>query len=208
VRVGLTGGIGAGKSAVAAIFASLGAFIIDTDAIAREVVAPNSDGLREVARVWPQAVRNGILDRAALADIVFADPAARERLNALLHPHIRRLAMERGARAKRGQLVVHVVPLLFETGYDRLVDKSVLVLAPLEERVARVVERDKLDEARVRARVAAQIEPSQARRAADYVIENDGNLERLRQRVVAVHEALTGESNPDLSANEEILSES
>ena len=132
MRVGLTGGIGAGKSAVAAIFASLGAFVVDTDAIAREVVAPNSDGLMEIARVWPQVVRNGALDRAALADIVFSDPSARERLNALLHPHIRRLAMEREARAKPGQLVVHVVPLLFETGYDRLVDKSVLVVAPLE----------------------------------------------------------------------------
>jgi dephospho-CoA kinase len=191
VRVGLTGGIGAGKSAVAAIFASLGAFIVDTDAIAREVVAPKSDGLLEIARVWPHAVRSGALDRAALADTIFSDPAARERLNALLHPHIRRVAMEHERRAKPGQLVVHVVPLLFETGYDKLVDKSVLVVAPLAERVARVVERDKLDEARVRARIAAQIEPEQARRNADFIIENDGNLEHLRARAAAVYEALT-----------------
>lgn len=192
MRVGLTGGIGAGKSAVAAIFAELGAFVVDTDAIAREVVAPNSDGLREIARVWPQAVRNGMLDRGALADIVFSDPSARERLNALLHPHIRRVALEREARAKPGQLVVHVVPLLFETGYDRLVDRSVLVVASLEQRIARVVARDKLDEARVRARIAAQIEPGQARRAADFVIENDGNLNHLQDRARAVYEALTG----------------
>jgi dephospho-CoA kinase len=190
VRVGLTGGIGAGKSAVAAIFATFGAFIVDTDAIAREVVAPNSDGLRQIARVWPQAVRAGALDRAALADIVFNDPSARERLNALLHPHIRRLAMEREGRAKPGQIVVHVVPLLFETGYDRLVDKSVVVVAPLEQRIARVVERDRLDEARVRARMAAQIEPEQARRDADFIIENDGNLDHLRQRARAVYAAL------------------
>ncbi len=98
------------------IFAGLGAFVVDTDAIAREVVAPNSDGLMEIARVWPHTVRDGTLDRAALADIVFADASARERLNALLHPHIRRLALEREARAKPGQLIVHVVPLLFETG--------------------------------------------------------------------------------------------
>jgi dephospho-CoA kinase len=191
VRVGLTGGIGVGKSAVATIFASLGAYVVDTDAIAREVVAPNSDGLREIARVWPQAVRGGALDRAALADIVFSDPSARERLNALLHPHIRRVAMERDSRARPGQLVVHVVPLLFETGYDRLVDKSVLVVAPLEQRITRVVERDKLDETRVRARIAAQIEPEQARGSADFVIENDGNLEHLRDRATAVYEALT-----------------
>ena len=190
MRVGLTGGIGAGKSAVAALFAALGAFVIDTDAIAREVVAPNSDGLREIARVWPQAVRNGVLDRGALADIVFNDALARERLNALLHPHIRRLAMEREALAKPGQLLVHVVPLLFETGYDRLVDKSVLVVAPLDQRVARVVERDKLDEGRVRARMAAQIEPERARLNATFIIENDGNLDRLRERAREVYEAL------------------
>ena len=130
------------------IFAGLGAFVVDTDAIAREVVAPNSDGLMEIARVWPHTVRDGTLDRAALADIVFADASARERLNALLHPHIRRLALEREARAKPGQLIVHVVPLLFETGYDRLVDRSVLVArAARSERIARVVERDRLDEA-------------------------------------------------------------
>ncbi|HXF33714.1 MAG TPA: dephospho-CoA kinase, partial [Candidatus Acidoferrales bacterium] len=119
----MTGGIGAGKSAVAKILEDLGAYIVDTDALAREAVAPNSDGFMEIARVWPHVVRTGALDRAALAEIVFNDPAARERLNAILHPHIRRLAMERDARAKPGQLVVHVVPLLFETAYDRLVDK-------------------------------------------------------------------------------------
>jgi dephospho-CoA kinase len=191
VRVGLTGGIGAGKSAVASVFAELGAFVIDTDAIAREVVAPNSDGLREIARVWPQAVRSGILDRAALADIVFSNAAARERLNALLHPHIRRVAFEREARAKPGQLVVHVVPLLFETEYDRLVDKSILVVAPLEQRISRVVERDRLDEGRVRARMATQIEPERARQTADFIIENDGNLKNLRERSRVVYEALT-----------------
>jgi dephospho-CoA kinase len=191
VRVGLTGGIGAGKSQVAGIFGDLGALIIDTDVIAREVVTPQSDGLLEIARVWPAVVRNGVLDRAALADIVFSDAAARERLNALLHPHIRRLAVERESRAAPGQLVVHVVPLLFETGYDRLVDKSVLVAAPLERRIARIVERDRLDEARVRARMAAQVEPGEARSRADYVIENDGDLDHLRERSEAVYRALT-----------------
>ncbi len=190
MRVGLTGGIGAGKSAVAGIFASLGAFIVDTDAIAREVVAPNSDGLMEIARVWPQAVRDSALDRVRLAEIVFGDPSARERLNALLHPHIRRIALEREAYAKPGQVIVHVVPLLFETGYDRLVDKSVLVVAPLEQRIARVVERDKLDERRIRARIAAQIEPERARGVADFIIENDGDLEHLQDRTRTVYEAL------------------
>lgn len=194
MRVGLTGGIGAGKSAVAAIFAGLGAFVIDTDEIAREAVAPNSDGLFDIVRVWPQVVRDGMLDRAALAEIVFNDPAARERLNAILHPHIRRLAMEREAYAKQGQIIVHVVPLLFETGYDRLVERSVLVVAPLEQRIARVVERDRIDETRVRARMAAQMAPERARERADFIIENDGNLEHLRERIVAIYEQLSREA--------------
>jgi dephospho-CoA kinase len=191
VRVGLTGGIGAGKSQVAAFFAELGAFIVDTDEIGREVVAPHSDGLMQIARVWPQVVRNGVLDRAALAEIVFSEPPARERLNALLHPHIRRRALERETLAKPGQVIVHVVPLLFETGYDSLVDKTVLVVAPLEQRVARIVERDRIDERRVRARMAAQIAPEEAYPRADFVIENHGNLDHLRDRTRAVYEALS-----------------
>ena len=194
MRVGLTGGIGAGKSAVAEIFAGLGALVIDTDEIAREAVAPNSDGLLDIVRVWPQVVRDGMLDRAALAEIVFNDPAARERLNAILHPHIRRLAMEREAHAKPGQVSVHVVPLLFETGYDRLVDRSVLIVAPLEQRIARVVERDHIDETRVRARMAAQMAPEKARERADFIIENDGDLEHLRERAAAIYEQLSREA--------------
>jgi dephospho-CoA kinase len=190
VRVGLTGGIGAGKSAVATILGELGAFVVDTDAVAREVVAPQSDGLLAVARIWPHVVRNGVLDRAALADIVFNDPAARDRLNALLHPHIRRIALERERHAGAGQPIVHVVPLLFETGYDRLLDKSVVVVAPLEARIARVVERDRSDEGRVRARMDAQVDPDVARRRADFVIENDGDLNHLRERTRAVYDAL------------------
>ena len=192
MRVGLTGGIGAGKSAVAKILEDLGAYIVDTDALAREAVAPNSDGFMEIARVWPQVVRTGALDRAALAEIVFNDPPARERLNAILHPHIRRLAMERETRAKPGQLVVHVVPLLFETGYDRLVDKTVVVVAPEDRRIARIVARDGIDEARVRARMAVQIDPAEARQRAGYTIENDGDFERLRERTAAVYRALAG----------------
>jgi dephospho-CoA kinase len=190
LRVGLTGGIGAGKSAVAKILEDLGAHIVDTDALAREAVAPNSDGFMEIARVWPQVVRTGALDRAALGEIVFNDPSARERLNSILHPHIRRLAMERDASAKAGQLVVHVVPLLFETGYDRLVDKTIAVVAEENARIARIVARDRIDEARVRARMAAQIDPEEARRRADYVIVNDGDFDRLRQRTSEVYRAL------------------
>lgn len=190
MRVGLTGGIGSGKSEVARIFEELGAFIIDTDALAREAVAPHSDGLMAIARTWPGVVRDGALDRTALAEIVFNDPQARERLNAIVHPFVRRLAQEREKHARPGQLVVHVVPLLFETGYAKLVDTSVLVISPLEERIARVVQRDHVDEEHVRARIVTQIDPEEARPLADYVIENDGNLGHLRERTTAVYQEL------------------
>lgn len=190
MRVGLTGGIGSGKSEVARIFEDLGAFIIDTDVLAREAVAPHSDGLMAIAHVWPQVIREGNLDRMALGEIVFHDPAERERLNSIIHPFIRRLAQEKEKHAKPGQLVVHVVPLLFETGYNELVDKTILIVAPEEDRISRVVQRDRIDEMHVRARMAAQIHPDDARKLADYVIENDGNLGHLRERTRATFDAL------------------
>ncbi len=190
MRVGLTGGIGSGKSEVARIFEELGAFIIDTDVLAREAVAPRSDGLMAIARAWPGVVRSGALDRTALAEIVFSDRKARERLNSIVHPFVRRLAREREKHSHPGQLIVHVVPLLFETGYGALVDKSVLVVSPLDERIARVVQRDHVDEAHVRARMVTQVDPEQARKVADYVIENDGNLGHLRERTTRVYREL------------------
>jgi len=192
MRVGLTGGIGSGKSEVARILESLGAYVVDTDRLAREAVAPGSDGLRQVARVWPSVVRDDCLDRAALAQIVFGDPSARERLNAIVHPHVRRLAEEADRYAQSGQLIVHVVPLLFETGYVERVDASIVVIAPEGERIRRVVQRDRLTEEQVRARMASQIDPAQARRRATYVIENDGDIVHLRERARGVYEALTG----------------
>lgn len=193
MRVGLTGGIGSGKSEVARVLASLGAYIVDTDKLAREAVAPGSDALREVARVWPSVVRDDCLDRAALAEIVFHDPTARERLNAIVHPHVRRLADEADRYAQSSQLIVHVVPLLFETGYDDRVDATILVIAPEEERLRRVVQRDRMSEEHVRSRMAAQIDPEAARLRATYVVENNGDLRTLRESTRAVYEALTGQ---------------
>jgi dephospho-CoA kinase len=192
LRVGLTGGIGSGKSEVARVFADLGAYIIDTDELAREAVAPNSDGLFAIAHVWPQFVRGGALDRSALAEVVFSDPQQLSRLNEIVHPFVRRLAKEREANAKLDQLIVHVVPLLFETGYIDMVDKSVVVIAPDEQRIARVVHRDGIDADHVRARMAMQIDPKDARARADYVIDNDGDVAHLREQTRAVYDALTG----------------
>jgi dephospho-CoA kinase len=175
---------------VARILHGLGACILDTDQLAREAVAPGSDALREIAREWPAVVREECLDRAALAEIVFSDSRARERLNAIVHPHVRRLAQENERYAKPGQLVVHVVPLLFETGYEKRVDKTMLVVAPLELRLRRIMERDRMTEDHARSRMAAQIDPEDARTLADYVIENDGDLAHLRLQVTSAYERL------------------
>ncbi len=183
MRVGLTGGIGAGKSEVARILESLGAYVIDTDRLAREAVAPGSDALREIARTWPAVVLDDRLDRAGLAHIVFTDPSARERLNAIVHPHVRRLADEAERFAAPGQLIVHVVPLLFETGYEARVDASILVFATDELRLRRLAQRDRMSEEQARSRMAAQIHPHRARERATYLIENDGDLPALRHRV-------------------------
>lgn len=190
MRIGLTGGIGSGKSEVARALQALGAYIVDTDKLAREAVAPGSDGLFQVARTWPSVVRDDCLDRAALAQIIFSDPAARERLNAIVHPHVRRLADESERYAKPTQLVVHVVPLLFETGYDNAVDATILVVAPEALRFERIMRRDHLNEAQIRARMASQIDPDDASMRATYIIENDGDLSHLREQVQSVYETL------------------
>jgi dephospho-CoA kinase len=199
LRVGLTGGIGSGKSAVAEVFAERGATVIDADVLAREVVAPGSDGLREIAALWPRAVgADGGLDRPALAAIVFADQTARARLNAITHPRVRALAAQTERDAPDG-LVVHVVPLLFEGEFWRTCDKTVLVIAPPETRIARVIARDAAEREAVERRMAAQIDPELARTRADYVVENDGDLQALRERTIRVYDALLR----DLAAKED-----
>ena len=192
MKVGLTGGIGSGKSAVAELLRAHGAHIVDTDVLSREAVAPGGEALAAIARRWPQAIASdGTLDRQAMAAVVFSDAQARADLNALLHPRIRALASEQAAQAKPGEIVVFVVPLLFESDFWKLCDKTVVVAAPLEQRLRRVVERDNVSEEHARARMAAQIDPDHARRRADYVVENDGTLDDLRLRVDSLWSALS-----------------
>ena len=182
MRLGLTGGIGSGKSEVAAELERCGAFVIDTDDVAREAVAPGSGALAAIGRHWPGTVVDGKLDRSALAEAVFDDDAERLKLNGILHPEIRRIAFAREREAAPGQLIVHVVPLLFESDYAKLVDRTVLVVAPPERRIERVMTRDGAQREAVRARMRAQIEPERARALADEIIENDGDIEQLRNR--------------------------
>jgi dephospho-CoA kinase len=189
-RVGLTGGIGSGKSEVAKVFAELGAYVIDSDALAREAVAADSEGLRAIAARWPATVAGGALDRAALARIVFGDAGARAELNATVHPLVRRLALEREGQAAPGQLVIREAPLLFEGDFYKSCSANVLVVAPLEVRIARAMTRSGLSRDEVERRIAAQIAPERARDIADYTLENDGTLEELRAKATELYHKL------------------
>jgi dephospho-CoA kinase len=191
LRVGLTGGIGSGKSEVAKIFASLGALIVDADALARDAVALGSDGLGRIAARWPHAIAaDGTLDRPALAAIVFADGAARDEINAIVHPEVRRLGAEREATAGADQLVIHDVPLLFEGLFYRQCDANIVVVADEETRIGRVIARSGLSPDDVKKRMAAQIDPDRARELADYTIDNDGTIAALEASVREVYDDL------------------
>lgn len=183
-RIGLSGGIGSGKSTVAHLFADLGAHVIDADAIAREVVAPGSDGLAELTESFGAGILNpdGSLNRAALADIVFADPTARNRLNAITHPRIGARTAELIAELPADAVLIHDVPLLVELGMQDAYDLVVIVDCPDEVRVQRLVARG-LDEADARARIAAQATREQRLAVADIVIDNSGDLTSLTAQV-------------------------
>ena len=189
LRVGLTGGIGSGKSEVARILQRLGARVIDADKLAREVVEPGNPGFDAVAARWPQVISGGTIDRAALAAIVFANPAEREALNAIVHPLVRARAAEIERRIGDG-VAVHVVPLLFEGDYWKQCNATILVAAPLEARIGRVQARDATSREQILQRISAQIDPQIARSRATYVIENDSSLPELEKRTRAVWESL------------------
>lgn len=184
-RIGLTGGIASGKSAVAARLAAKGVPVIDADRIAREVVEPGRPALAEIAARWPDVVRDGALDRKALGAIVFADAQARRELESILHPRIREeLARRFLALEREGvPLAVYEAPLLVETGSDAGLDALIVVSAPEEQQIERVMRRDGLDEAQARARLAAQL-PAEARLAkATFVVDNSGDLRALERNV-------------------------
>jgi dephospho-CoA kinase len=185
VQIGLTGGIGSGKSTVAARFAELGALVIDADALAREVVEPGTDGLAAVVAEFGEQVLDGSgrLDRPALARVVFGDEAARGRLNGILHPRIRARAGELIAAAPPGTVVVQDVPLLAETGQADRYDLVVVVEAPEELRVRRLARDRGMAAGEVRARMAAQATDEQRRAVADVVLVNDGTTDDLRAKV-------------------------
>lgn len=190
VRVGLTGGIASGKSTVSKILAELGAIIIDADLLAREVVAKGTPGLAQVVEEFGEQLLtpDGELDRPAMGALVFADDDARKRLEAIIHPLVfeRIVALEESAGPE--DVVVHDIPLLAESGRAHTFDAVIVVDAPPEVQVERMVRDRGWTEEDARARIAAQASREDRLAIATHVVENTGTLEDLRHRVTEVFE--------------------
>lgn len=188
LRVGLTGGIGSGKSTVAGRLAEHGAVVIDSDLLAREVVAPGTPGLAEIVAAFGSGVlaADGGLDRAALAARVFNDPDARARLNAIVHPLVGARTAELMAAAPPDAIVVHDVPLLVENGLAPNYHLVIVVDAPAETRVDRLVTARGMSEVDVRARIAAQASEAARRAAADVWLDNSGAPDEILAAVDAL----------------------
>ena len=184
LRIGLTGGIGSGKSTVSRLLAERGAVIIDADVIAREVVEPGTPGLAAVVEAFGAEVLapDGSLDRPALAAVVFADPESRRRLDGIVHPLVRARAIEVAAAAPTDAVLVNDVPLLVETGQASSYDLVLVVEADPETRIARLVQRG-LTAEDARARIAVQATDDERRAVADVVLDNSGTPEELATQV-------------------------
>ncbi|MEU1022048.1 dephospho-CoA kinase [Streptomyces sp. NPDC005904] len=188
LKVGLTGGIGAGKSEVSRLLVASGAVLIDADKIAREVVAPGTPGLAAVVEAFGRGILapDGSLDRPALGALVFADPQQLAVLNSIVHPLVGARSAELERSAPPDAVVVHDVPLLTENGLAPLYDVVVVVDASPETQLDRLVRLRGMSEEDARARMAAQATREKRLEIADVVIDNDGPLEGLRERVDAV----------------------
>ena len=193
MRVGLTGGIASGKSTVSAILRELGGVVIDADQLARDVVAPGTPGLESVVGEFGRDVLTGTgeLDRPAVARIVFADDAARKRLEGIIHPLVFEEVARLESEAPAGALVVHDIPLLAESGRADTFDAVVVVDAPPELQVARMVRDRGWSEDEAQSRMAAQSSREDRLAIATYVIENSGSLEELRHQVEDVYAKLS-----------------
>ena len=185
LRVGLTGGIGSGKSSVSRLLVEHGAVVIDADLLAREVVGAGTPGLAEIVIAFgPEMVTaDGELDRSAMGKRVFGDDQARQRLEAIIHPRVRARAAEIEAAATPDAVVVHDIPLLVETGQRDNFDVILVVDAAPDVQIERLVRERQMSEEDARARIAAQADREQRLAAADHVLSNDGSMEQLRAAV-------------------------
>lgn len=188
--LGLTGGIGSGKSLVTRFFRELGADVIDADQLAREVVEPGQPALEEIKQSFGAQVLlpDGHLDRGKLASIIFSDPSARERLNAITHPRIReRMAEELASRVADQGLLILDIPLLYENDRQHQVETVIVVWVDHATQLARLIRRDGLSPREAEERIAAQMPLDQKRARADEVIDNSGTPEHTRDQVEAVY---------------------
>ena len=194
LRIALTGGIGSGKSTVAELLAEHGAVVVEADQVAREVVEPGTPGAGAVAeRFGPSVVAaDGTLDRAALARLVFADPAARADLDAIVHPLVAERSAALMAAAGPGAVVVYDVPLLIETGRQGEFDLVISVTAPVQARLARLAERG-LPRDQAQPRIDAQASDAQRAAVSWAVIANDGSRDQLAEQVARLWERVQAE---------------
>jgi dephospho-CoA kinase len=195
LKIGLTGGIGSGKSLVSTLFENLGVTVVDSDLIAHELTEAGSPLTQEIEKHFGKSVmENGHLNRAALAKIIFADPEAKLWLEKLLHPAIIKKMLE-AAQKSQSSYCIFVIPLLIEGQYQHLVDRILVVDAPIELQIQRTKIRDKRDEAQIQAIINAQSSREKKLAAADDVIINDGSLEKLEKAVFSLHEKYLGLRN-------------
>lgn len=190
LSVALTGGIGAGKSLVGEIFEELGAIVIDSDQISRDVIERGTDGYDEVvARFGDQILTNGEINRAALGEIVFNDADARRDLEAIIHPRVREISQSIAAKAGDGQIVINQIPLLVETrGYSKF-DCVITIQSSLEIREERLRSRGMKDY-EIKRRIEAQVDDEKRAEIADFVIINDGTVDELRRNVERIWDQL------------------
>ena len=194
VRVGLTGGIASGKSTVSAILAELGAVVIDADALARDVVARGTPGLAAVVAEFGPALLtpDGDLDRPAMGALVFGDPDARRRLEAVIHPLVHERSAQLEAEAAADAVVVHDIPLLAEVGRAGSFDAVIVVDAPPELQVSRMVQERGWTHDDAESRIAAQATREARLAIATHVVDNTGSLDDLREQVERIYGELAG----------------
>lgn len=196
--MGLTGGIGAGKSEVARRLVAHGAVLIDADVLAREVVAPGTEGLAEVVAEFGDVLTPaGELDRPAVGRLVFGDQVARRKLESIIHPRVRARAAEIEAEAPAGSVVVHDIPLLVETGQADRFDRVLVVDVPPEIQLERLVGERGMSAEEARSRIASQASRGERLAAADLVVDNSGSLADLDRRIDEIWAELTGPPDPN-----------
>ena len=190
LTIGLTGGIGSGKSAVADMFSRLGVPVVDADVIAHEVVEPGTKALSEVVAVFGKAILapDGTLARGRVAEIVFEDPEKKQLLESIIHPRVREEIRAFKQAHKDHEYIIVVIPLLLESGQQDLVDRVLVVNADERVRIRRVQARDERSEAQVRAIISNQADDAQRKAAANDMLDNNGSLEELLNAVRQLHD--------------------